>query len=175
MLGDPRMEKLRADVKVSIEWTQGQLAMDDLKWLSQLPLRLDAEDFSVVHGAFGPKPWIYCANEKALIHNFTHQDVPLGFCGHSHVPIMALDRGEMAPALDYLYSMPLPDAPKIMVNVGSVGQPRDHDVRACCVTYELESRRVQLFRVPYDIEQAQGRIKAAGLPDSFAERLAQGR
>lgn len=175
LLLNPRLEKLREDVKVSIEWTQSQLSMDDLKWLAQRPMRIDAEDFSVVHGAFGPKPWIYCANEKSLIHNFTYQDVPIGFCGHSHVPIMALDRGELAPALDYLHTMPLPEAPKAMVNVGSVGQPRDRDPRACCVIYELETRKVTLFRVPYDVEDTQARIRSAGLPDAFAERLSQGR
>ncbi|NLF19224.1 MAG: metallophosphoesterase family protein [Lentisphaerae bacterium] len=175
MLLNPRMEKLREDVRISVEWTQSQLPMDDLKWLAQLPLRLDAEDFSVVHGAFGPKPWVYCASEKALAHNFAHQDVALGFCGHSHVPIIALDRGEAPPALDYLHTMPLPTAPKVMINIGSVGQPRDRDPRASCVVYELESRHVALFRVPYDIEDTQARIRAAGLPEAFATRLAEGR
>ena len=175
MLLNSRMEKLRDDVKVSIEWTQTQLSMDDLKWLSQRPMRMAAEDFSVVHGAFGPRPWIYCANEKSLIQNFAHQDVPLGFCGHSHVPLIALDRGEMAPVLDYLQTMAIPDAPNVMVNVGSVGQPRDRDPRAACVTYVLETREVHLLRVPYDIADTQARIRAAGLPEAFAARLEQGR
>jgi predicted phosphodiesterase len=176
MLLNSRMEKLRDDVNISIEWTQTQLAMDDLKWLSQRPMRMAAEDFSVVHGAFGPRPWIYCANEKALIQNFAHQDVPLAFCGHSHVPLIAVDRGEMAPRIDYLQNQAVPsDAPKVMINVGSVGQPRDRDPRAACITYVLETRALQLFRVPYDIAETQARIRAAGLPEAFAARLEQGR
>jgi predicted phosphodiesterase len=175
MLLNSRMEKLREDIKTSIEWTQTQLSMDDLKWLSQRPMRLAAEDFSLVHGAFGPKPWIYCANEKSLLHNFAHQDVPLAFCGHSHVPLLALDRGEMAPVIDYLQAMVVPDAQKVMINIGSVGQPRDRDPRASCVTYVLETREVQLFRVAYDIADTQARIRAAGLPEAFAARLEQGR
>ncbi len=172
---NPRMEKLRDDVRTSIEWTQAQLPMNDLKWLAARPLRLDAEDFSVVHGAFGPKPWVYCTNEKTLAHNFTYQDVALGFCGHSHIPLVARLYPDAQPLVDNLRSGVLPQCPKTMVNVGSVGQPRDRDPRACCVTYEIESRSLKVLRVPYDVADTQARIRAAGLPESFAERLAEGR
>lgn len=173
---NPRMERLREDVRTSIEWTQAQLPMDDLKWLSQRPMRIDAEDFSVVHGAFGPKPWVYCASEKSLAHNFAYQDVALAFCGHSHIPLVARHSPEQpGPLIDPIQTGPLPEAPKTMVNVGSVGQPRDRDPRACCVTYEIESRALQVFRVAYDLADTQARIRAAGLPESFAERLPAGR
>jgi len=176
VLLNPRMEKLREDVRVSIEWTQAQLAMDDLKWLSQRPMRIDAEDFSVVHGAFGPKPWIYCASDRSLAHNFAYQDVALGFCGHSHIPLVARQHPETpSPLVDTLQTATLPEAPKTIVNVGSVGQPRDRDSRACCLTYEVESRAMQVFRVTYDLADTQARIRAAGLPGSFAERLPLGR
>ena len=62
-----------------------------------------------------------------------------------------------------------------MVNVGSVGQPRDHDPRSCLVTYVLETRRLELHRVSYDIETAQNKIYMARLPDRFGLRLAAGR
>jgi predicted phosphodiesterase len=172
---NPRLEKLREDVRVSIEWTQAQLAIGDLTWLAQRPMRLGAEGFSVVHGAFGPKPWVYCASEKSLTHNFVFQDVALGFCGHSHIPLVARYRPDAAPLVDPLQTLALPEAPKTMVNIGSVGQPRDRDPRACCVTYEIESRSLRVLRVEYDVEDTQARIRAAGLPESFAERLAQGR
>jgi predicted phosphodiesterase len=175
MLLNPRMEKLREDVRISIEWTQSKLVIDDLKWLSQRPLRLDSEEFSVVHGAFGPKPWVYCASEKSLAHNFAFQDVAVGFCGHSHIPLVARHYPDQAAQIDSLQTAVLPPAPKAMINVGSVGQPRDRDTRACCLTYELETRALQLFRVPYDVTDTQARIRAEGLPESFAERLSQGR
>ncbi|MBN2451781.1 MAG: metallophosphoesterase family protein [Lentisphaeria bacterium] len=175
LLMDLRVERLREDVKTSTRWTQGQLPMDALKWLSQLPLRLDAEGFSAVHGAFGPKPWVYCVNEKTLKHNFAYQDVALGFCGHSHIPLLAFDDGERQPRVDYLTTGYLPDGGRTMVNVGSVGQPRDHDPRAAFVTYDMETRHLRIFRVAYDVAETQKRIRAVGLPDLYAERLEVGR
>ncbi len=175
LLMDPRIDRLREEVKTSVAWTQAQLSMDDLKWLSQLPKRFDAEDFSLVHGAFGPKPYVYCSNEKALKHNFTHQDVRLGFCGHSHMPLLALYHEARPPILARLRTCELPDAPKIMVNVGSVGQPRDKDPRAGCVILDLDANTIHPLRVPYDIAETQRLIRAAGLPEKFAARLAEGR
>ena len=175
LLMDPRLDRLRDDIKRSVEWTQSVLPMDDLKWLSQLPRQLEAEDFSMVHGAFGPKPWVYCTNEKSLTHNFEYQDVPLGFCGHSHMPLIALYREGEPPVIDFVRQTPIPDSPKVMINVGSVGQPRDRDPRAACLVLELETRVVRLLRVPYDIAAAQQKIREAGLPERFAERLEIGR
>lgn len=175
LLMDPRLERLREDIRISVEWTQSVLPMDDLKWLAQLPRRIDAEDFSLVHGAFGPKPWVYCMNERSLSHNFQHQDVALGFCGHSHMPLMALYREDAPPVLDHIRKGPIPDAPKVMINVGSAGQPRDRDPRGACVIFELETRVVRLLRVPYDIAAAQQKILDADLPERFAKRLEVGR
>ena len=64
---------------------------------------------------------------------------------------------------------------KYLINVGSVGQPRDGDPRAAFVTYAPDDHLVQLHRVEYDIPMAQSKILAAGLPDRLAQRLAVGR
>lgn len=175
LLMDPRIERLREEVKISVEWTQNQLDMDALKWLAQLPKRFDAEDFSLVHGAFGPKPYVYCSNEQALKYNFTYQDVRLGFCGHSHMPLIGVYHEARPPICGRMRSGNLPDAPKIMINVGSVGQPRDLDPRASCVIYELEDDAIRPIRVPYDISEAQRLIRQAGLPEKFAARLGEGK
>ena len=63
---------------------------------------------------------------------------------------------------------------KYFINVGSVGQPRDGDPRATYVIYDPLARQVQFRRLAYDIETAQARIRAAGLPERLAERLAYG-
>ena len=63
---------------------------------------------------------------------------------------------------------------RYIVNVGSVGQPRDHDPRAACTIYDTETREVKLLRVSYDLETAQRKIREAGLPPFLADRLANG-
>jgi len=178
LLMDPRLERLREDIRVSVEWTQAQLPMEHLKWLAALPMRFDMEDldFSFVHGAFGPKPWLYCSSSKCFAVNFAHQDVPLAFCGHSHVPALGIYTGEDEEvSVKYLRKATIPDAEKVMVNVGSVGQPRDKDPRAAFVLFTIESREVELVRVPYDIAETQKQIREAGLPDKAAARLEEGR
>jgi diadenosine tetraphosphatase ApaH/serine/threonine PP2A family protein phosphatase len=63
----------------------------------------------------------------------------------------------------------------LFINVGSVGQPRDGDPRACFVTYEVDTRTVEFHRVCYDVSAAQRRILNAGLPERLALRLALGK
>lgn len=178
LLMDPRVDRLREDIRVSVQWTQAQLPMEHLKWLAALPMRLEMEDldFSFVHGAYGPHPWLYCSNSKAFAVNFAHQDVPLAFCGHSHVPALGIYEGEGAePSVKYLRKATVPEAEKVMVNVGSVGQPRDKDPRSAFVFFTIESRELELVRVPYDIAETQKQIREASLPDKAATRLEEGR
>ena len=71
-------------------------------------------------------------------------------------------------------SLIIPEDTTGIVNVGSVGQPRDRDPRACFVTYDTQTRTVTWHRVAYDIQKTQTDILAAGLPDDLAHRLAAG-
>jgi diadenosine tetraphosphatase ApaH/serine/threonine PP2A family protein phosphatase len=63
---------------------------------------------------------------------------------------------------------------RYIVNVGSVGQPRDRDPRAAYVVWDVEAREVVLRRVPYDVATARAKIEAAGLPRFLSDRLAAG-
>jgi predicted phosphodiesterase len=178
LLMDSRVERLREEVRISVQWTQSQLPMDHLRWLAGLPMRFDIEefDFALVHGAFGPKPWIYCNRPKHFVTSFAHQDVPLGFCGHSHVPAIGLyDAANEEASVKYLRQVTIPEADKVMINVGSVGQPRDKDPRSAFVFFSVEEQQVTLKRVEYDIEQTQAQIREAGLPEKAAARLSEGR
>lgn len=180
LIMDPRVEKLRDEIRKVVEWTQCQLSMDDLKWLSKLPMRMDAEYFEILHASYSPVRWAYCLDETTFATNFQFQTANLAFCGHSHSPLIAIDSPEGGtPIVDYIrgesHKIKLPEDRKIMVNVGSVGQPRDRDPRSCVVFYELEKRELWLDRVPYDLEKAKQRFIDANLPERFGERIMQGR
>ncbi len=71
--------------------------------------------------------------------------------------------------------IPLSESEKLLVNVGSVGQPRDQDARACYAVYDADEGMIWIRRVAYNIEGAASRIREAGLPAMNAERLAYGR
>jgi len=72
-------------------------------------------------------------------------------------------------------SVVIEDGAKYFINVGSVGQPRDGDWRACYVLFDLEHQMVVFRRVEYDIAETQRKILAAGLPPMLAERIQEGR
>jgi len=175
LLMDPRVERLREEVREAIYWTQGHLSMDDLRWLSNRPMRIVTEHFTCLHGSFIPQPWGYCLDEKTFAANFQYQDVSLAFCGHSHSPLVGINiPGEM-PHVDFIRRKVLELTEKTMVNVGSVGQPRDSDPRACAVTYEPETRCLDIIRADYDYAATQAKIRERGLPERFASRLPLGR
>jgi diadenosine tetraphosphatase ApaH/serine/threonine PP2A family protein phosphatase len=63
---------------------------------------------------------------------------------------------------------------RYIVNVGSVGQPRDHDPRACFLLHDESAGTIEYVRIAYDVEAAQAKIRAAQLPEVLAARLATG-
>lgn len=128
-----------------------------------------------LHSSFAHGRWAYCMDEASFAANFLQQPCQLAFCGHSHSPLIGIDMPNAQPFVDFIRPYTLPTDHKIMVNVGSVGQPRDHDPRACACTYVLETRQLELIREPYDIEMAQNKIYMARLPEKFATRLEVGR
>ena len=68
----------------------------------------------------------------------------------------------------------LEDDKRYIINIGSVGQPRDLDPKAAYALWDSEKRIYELFRVEYDIAETQRKIRASNLPDFLAERLQSG-
>jgi diadenosine tetraphosphatase ApaH/serine/threonine PP2A family protein phosphatase len=100
-------------------------------------------------------------------------EAPICFVGHSHVPVTFLQDEMISYTLGD--SVQVPPSCKAIVNVGSVGQPRDKDPRACYAIYDTDQQKVTIRRTPYDIESVVSRIRDAGLPASLGERLRTGR
>ena len=95
------------------------------------------------------------------------------FQGHTHVPGIFTEDGRFLSPGDVGDRYPLPSG-KMMVNVGSVGQPRDGDPRACYVV--LTDSQIEFRRVSYPVEQTMEKIYAVPELDPFlADRLREGR
>ena len=160
-------------------WTAGRLTDDELAYLSALPEVLTAGDFTHVHGSLREPVMEYLISEPAALATFALMKTPFCLVGHSHYPLVWADHGNGADValLDSSYPLSLQTDQRMIVNPGSVGQPRDGDWRASYLLYEstagdggaLEHRRVE-----YDIATAQRKIREAGLPESLADRLARG-
>ncbi|MES2997485.1 MAG: metallophosphoesterase family protein [Verrucomicrobiota bacterium] len=172
--GTQALETMNPVAAFALEWTRQQLNDEERQWLRRLRMVRQVAEFSVVHSTLDqPANWNYVTNRFDAMSNFSYQFTQICFHGHTHVPKVYAksDRvHEMAPAL-----VKIEPGTKYFINVGSVGQPRDGDWRACYVIYDLERQEVEFRRVEYDLETTQKKILEAGLPATLAERLADGR
>ncbi len=165
---------------LSIKWTREQLTADERQWLRDLPLTGDIilpnppMHFSVVHGSLDhPQIWPYVSDEFSAENSMNYQWTSLCFVGHTHVPITFVrDFTQVEP--DYSENIILENDKKYLINVGSVGQPRDCNPLASYAIYEVEIGLVRIIRVDYDIETTQNKILEAGLPTRCATRLSYG-
>lgn len=162
------------EVKQVIRWTRQVLSAEQREWLRALPLTWQAEDYEVVHASLHhPEQWGYVTEPGAAAVHFAHQQQRICFIGHSHQPAMFVEWEDRALDITSLESVR--KGRKQVVNVGSVGQPRDKDERACYVVYRRAEPDVWWRRIPYDIASAQQAIANAGLPGKYAHRLSFGK
>jgi diadenosine tetraphosphatase ApaH/serine/threonine PP2A family protein phosphatase len=159
--------------RTSIEWTRaalGDAPLARLAALPQGPLDVDGE-FAICHGApFDEDHYIMTMPD--LVRACRTSPQPVCFFGHTHVPFVYIEGGSGGPtAAGDEYRCVVPAGRAAMLNVGSVGQPRDGDPRASYGVYDASARDLRIRRVGYDVAGAQRRILEAGLPPWLAARL----
>lgn len=159
---------------MAIRWTRGRLSDEQKAWLLGLKFSRLVKNFTIVHATLdSPAAWGYVLSELDASGSFSYQHTQVCFYGHTHVPRAFVRENrvyEVAPT-----ELLIEPGKKYFLNAGSVGQPRDMDWRASYVLYTPENHHVQWRRLPYDLDRAQKKIIAAGLPERLALRLAEGR
>ena len=158
----------------AVAWSRDQLQQDDRKWLRELKYFRLVANFSIVHATLdAPQRWGYVFEKLEAAASFTYQNTQVCFFGHTHVPVAFIrEAGVRGGTYSKFRVEP---GKKYFVNVGSVGQPRDGDPRCGYVVYDLVAGTIELRRLNYDIATAQKKIRAAGLPERLADRLANGK
>jgi len=158
----------------AILWTRAVLPREDLAYLGDRGVLAVDGHVTVAHGTVhDPELFDYLQTPYDAHLSFAHLTTPFAFVGHSHIPVTFLS----GPSITYVVGeeIRLDGAAQALVNVGSVGQPRDEDPRASFGVFDDEERVVRIRRVPYDVESAIARIESAGLPRFLGERLRIGR
>lgn len=172
--GGPEAARFNVYARTAAEWTARTLTRDNREYLQKLPLTAPFASYFCVHASPAtPRDWEYLLDRFDAEPQFAYFTEPVCFIGHTHQPaVFMADPGgtRSLPAQTFR----LDPARRYIVNVGSVGQPRDRDPRACFVVMKEGSGEVEYVRVSYDIEGAQAKIRAAHLPDVLATRLATG-
>lgn len=162
--------------KEAILWTQKELTEENKDFLQNLPLTKEFDDFLIVHGSlYSPQEWHYIFTLQDARRNFDEQKKRICFIAHSHQPfIISQDReGKCAGVKGMRVS--LRDDYRYLINIGSVGQPRDGNPDACYCLYDTTKKGIEIKRTSYEIKKAQDKIISAGLPQRLAFRLSLGR
>ena len=142
----------------TIRWTSQNLTRDNLRFLETLPEHIDLNGLTVHHGSPNRlEEFVFENNHQRLCQIFDPFDVKIVVFGHTHVPLMERCGN------------------KIILNPGSVGQPRDGDPRASYGIWDTETNEFTMHRVTYDYCKVQEKIKEAGLPQMMADRLKYGK
>jgi diadenosine tetraphosphatase ApaH/serine/threonine PP2A family protein phosphatase len=174
-IGGPEVEWFNPDARRAIEWTERRISPATREWLAALPERLEIDDMTLVHGSPRDPTWEYVTTAPVARANLATLTTPYALHGHTHVPVAWREDDGRVEALGPSDGSALPlDGRRLLLNPGSVGQPRDGDPRASALVLDTSAREVTWRRVPYPIAGVQADLRAAGLPRALAERLGLG-
>lgn len=197
VLGRPGIDvdDFNPQARQAVMWTRAQLTAENRAYLDQLPdtpvVAATAPAVLVTHASPREPVWEYILTPSVALENFGAFEQPICLVGHTHKPAIfawRLESGsEMGGMGDDLatvdYYQPPTDSPlelnvgpqrRLILNPGSVGQPRDNDPRAAYALYDLARNQWSQIRVPYAIELTQNQMRAAALPRRLIDRLSFG-
>jgi diadenosine tetraphosphatase ApaH/serine/threonine PP2A family protein phosphatase len=175
-LGALDVEWFNPDGRRAIEWTARRISPETRAWLAGLPERAELGEMTLVHGSPRNPTWEYVTTASDARANLAAFATPYCLYGHTHLPAAwREDDGRVEP-LGPSHGSVLPlDGRRLLLNPGSVGQPRDGDPRASAAILDTEARRVTWHRVAYPIATTQAAMRAAALPPRLVARLGHGR
>lgn len=161
------VEALPSDGREAARHNRRQLSNDQIDWLAGLPETLTVANCTLVHATpDDPTAWRRLTTYPAAQVQFEHFDTEMCFIGHTHIPAV------MADKLGVLQVRP---GHRFLVNVGSIGQPRDHNPKLSFGLFDTESFDYRNVRLDYDIEATAAKIRAEdALPNRLADRLMDG-
>jgi len=170
---------MNLEAQVAIEWTRGELGIEQRHFLNQLPFEHRDGDALFVHAdASAPRDWNYVLDATGAAQSMHATLAHVTFCGHVHRPAVYT----LSSVGKVTTFVPVTDVPisllrgrQWLVVVGSVGQPRDGISAASYLIHDDERGEVTFCRAAYDVAAASAAIRARGLPHWLADRLTIGR
>jgi diadenosine tetraphosphatase ApaH/serine/threonine PP2A family protein phosphatase len=170
---------LNDSARTVLDWTRDQLSPRQVDFLRALPLTVEEGDRLFVHAtASNPAGWDYVVDTETARRSLGATRQRETFCGHAHAPALfhlsvTGKIGAFAPVTGT--ELPLNPQRRWLAVIGSVGQPRDGLPAAAYAILDEERDALTFMRVPYDVERAAAKVRAAGLPEVLALRLLRGR
>ena len=172
--GRIRLGHFHADAATAARWTDQALTPQNRRYLEELPFSARWRGLLLVHASpSSPGDWHYVLSPEDAREEMETYEETVCLIGHSHYP-GAFEAGPKGIEYSRLPRVKVQKGRRYLINVASVGQPRDSDQRAGYLLYDDEEAWFEHVRLDYDIEGAMSRIKGAGLPQFLAERLRWG-
>jgi diadenosine tetraphosphatase ApaH/serine/threonine PP2A family protein phosphatase len=167
-----------SDARLAVDWTRAQLSAEQLGFLSTLPMSVIDGDMLFVHAnAYAPSDWGYIVGQADAVRSLQASDRRFTVCGHVHEPhLFHMTATGKAGDFEPTPGVPIPLSPqrRWLVIPGAAGQPRDGNPAACYASFDTSTATLTFHRVPYDVEAAAAKVRAAALPEALAQRLIDG-
>ncbi|MEQ9617387.1 MAG: metallophosphoesterase family protein [Phycisphaerales bacterium] len=171
--------RFRGSAKLALDFNRDALTIEQLTWLQALPERAETGDLSVTHACFGPNKYDYLYSKEIASQAFTYMPTRFGAVGHTHLPStfhccaqsQGLPEQITMEAVVGRAKVAIPETCRMIINPGSVGQPRDRNPDASWAVLDTDASTFQIRRVWYDVMQVERKVLASGLPVAHAERL----
>ena len=174
-IGKANIADFNPDAAAACRWTAQQLSPEDIQYLENLPLTIERDDFTLVHGSPRDPIWEYTISTSIASENFNFFQSPYCLIGHSHTPLVFRDEDGDCSVSKLAANVGLAlGQSRLIINPGGVGQPRDGDPRASYAIYDSETNQIRPHRILYDIEATQDKMVESGLPIRLVVRLGYG-
>ncbi len=175
-LGIIPLSRFNSDAGAAAAWTMERLTQDNTAYLRSLPSRITFEDFTLAHGSPRQPVWEYILDLQTADGNFDCFSTNYCLIGHSHLPLIFHRAiGDTQAALvEISWQAPMELRARMILNPGSVGQPRDMDPRAAYALLDAGAGTWRARRVEYNVASVKDRMLEAGLPERQALRLLAG-
>jgi diadenosine tetraphosphatase ApaH/serine/threonine PP2A family protein phosphatase len=176
VLGKLDINTFNNDAREAITWTQQKLTAENRDYLESLPPLTLEEPFTLAHASPRHPVWEYILDPATAGANFAHYETPYCLVGHTHSPVIFAELENDYPLAllpEYNRQIAL-GVERLIINPGSVGQPRDSDPRAAYALLDTETLLWQFRRVEYPIGEVQARMRQHNLPNRLVVRLEYG-
>src|SRR5206468_3728073 len=173
--GGSEIDWFNPDARAAMEWTRAAISGPTRAWLADLPERHETAAFTLVHGSGRDPTWEYVTSPAAAAASLAAMSTRHGINGHTHIPTAFLELdgriSRIGPDGGARSATVVLERGRVLLNPGSVGQPRDGDRRASYLILDPDAQTASWHRTEYDIDAVRTAMRGAGLPPRLIERL----
>jgi predicted phosphodiesterase len=177
-LGRLDIRTFNMDARKAVHWTQETLTQENIAYLAALPTTFVLGNYTLAHGSPREPVWEYILDPLTAAMNFPHFETDYCLVGHTHTPIIfEMRNGESETTASrhphYREQRQL-NGNRLIINPGSVGQPRDSNPDAAYALLDVEKNVLEHRRVAYPVHITQEKMRHFDMPERLVNRLEHG-